>query len=195
MDVKFPDPGTVRHDIATFIAKKRPLLKSPVLQVGSGRAFKHAWWSDQRGLLNWPQDKWVGVDIVNTWGVDIVADFCGDFPEEVPTDFNSALLTEVLEHAHSPQKMLDNTFFALNPGSWIIVTAPFCAHVHNHPDDYWRFTPSGMALLMKRAGFIDIRTGPSETFIEADLCQYDLTIPAKHKIPKGTFGVARKPNV
>jgi hypothetical protein len=44
----------------------------------------------------------------------------------------------------------------LRPGGRLILTVPFAARWHYIPHDYWRFTPSGVRLLLDRAGFTDV---------------------------------------
>ena len=41
----------------------------------------------------------------------------------------------------------------LRPGGRIVLTVPFAARWHYVPYDYWRFTPSSLALLLEAAGF------------------------------------------
>jgi hypothetical protein len=46
---------------------------------------------------------------------------------------------------------------ALAPRGRLILTVPFAARWHFVPYDYWRFTPSGLKLLLQQAGFSDVR--------------------------------------
>lgn len=191
-----PDPGTVRHGIFTFLTQHRTFLQSPVIQIGAKRLFAHAWWADQRNLLQWPKETWIGTDLFEGHGVDVVADFC-DTDSVLKSfeagHFGGAVLTEVLEHAIDPLAMLRNTLRVLRPGCWALVTAPFVVHVHNHPNDYWRFTPEGMRVLMERAGFVDVVTMPSPSSVTCQYAQWDIEKPETHEIAKGTFGLGRKP--
>ena len=41
----------------------------------------------------------------------------------------------------------------MRPGGRLILTVPFAARWHYIPHDYWRFTPSGLRILIERAGF------------------------------------------
>jgi SAM-dependent methyltransferase len=66
------------------------------------------------------------------------------------------LATETLEHVADPDTFLDQAYRCLRPGGRLILTVPFAARWHYIPHDYWRFTPSGLRLLLERARFTDI---------------------------------------
>jgi SAM-dependent methyltransferase len=67
------------------------------------------------------------------------------------------LCTEVLEHVLDPGRLLSEVQRCLRPGGRLLLTVPFAARWHFVPYDYWRFTPSSMAHLLKDAGFADVR--------------------------------------
>jgi SAM-dependent methyltransferase len=75
--------------------------------------------------------------------------------EEASVD--TALCTEVLEHVPDPSVLLAQACRCLRPGGRLVLTVPFAARWHFIPYDYWRYTPSGLDILLRRAGFIDIR--------------------------------------
>jgi SAM-dependent methyltransferase len=66
------------------------------------------------------------------------------------------LATETLEHVPDPPTFLAEAFRCLKPGGRVIITVPFSARWHYIPYDYWRFTPSGLRVLLEQAGFGDI---------------------------------------
>lgn len=65
--------------------------------------------------------------------------------------------TETLEHVSSPGKFLEEAWRCLGPDGRIFLTVPFAARWHFVPFDYWRFTPSGLKLLLEKAGFSKIK--------------------------------------
>jgi SAM-dependent methyltransferase len=67
------------------------------------------------------------------------------------------LCTETLEHVATPDIFLKEAFRALKPGGRILLTVPFAARWHFIPYDYWRYTPSGLDLLLTQAGFFNNR--------------------------------------
>lgn len=66
------------------------------------------------------------------------------------------LATETLEHVENPEAFLRQAYRCLRPGGRLILTVPFAARWHYIPHDYWRFTPSGLRLLLERARFSDV---------------------------------------
>jgi SAM-dependent methyltransferase len=72
---------------------------------------------------------------------------------------NFVLCTETLEHVQDPGKMLREAFRCLRPGGQLLLTVPFAARWHFIPFDYWRFTPSGLKLLLEREGFASVLIG------------------------------------
>ena len=77
------------------------------------------------------------------WGVDSAS-------------FDIALCTEVLEHIEQPAPFLNRVHQALRPGGRLVLTVPFAARWHFIPYDYWRYTPSGLKILLEQAGFTAI---------------------------------------
>ncbi len=67
------------------------------------------------------------------------------------------LCTEALEHIPEPVLFLGEAFRCLKPGGRLLLTVPFAARWHFIPHDYWRFTPSGLEILLGKAGFSPVR--------------------------------------
>jgi len=67
--------------------------------------------------------------------------------------FQTIICTEVLEHVERPPEILNSIFEALSEDGLLLMTVPFSARWHFVPHDYWRFTPSGLKILLKDAGF------------------------------------------
>lgn len=75
--------------------------------------------------------------------------------EDASVDF--ILCTETLEHVLEPQSFLREAIRCLRPGGVILLTIPFAARWHFIPQDYWRFTPSGLQHLLDGCGFVQTR--------------------------------------
>lgn len=150
-DTRIAPRGTVRGDIKHFLASRAHLLRGEVLEVGS-RIHEGAWWMNNRDLR--PDLEWCGVDMQPGPGVDYVCKSdlsdLADLPGE---PFGGVICSEVLEHATDPLEMLQACWLVMKPGALILVTTLTSFHIHGFPDDYWRFTPAGLRLLMERAGF------------------------------------------
>jgi SAM-dependent methyltransferase len=67
------------------------------------------------------------------------------------------LCTETLEHVIEPAPFLSEAHRCLKRDGRLVLTVPFAARWHFIPNDYWRFTPSGMEHLLSKAGFEEIR--------------------------------------
>jgi SAM-dependent methyltransferase len=67
------------------------------------------------------------------------------FPDE---SFDYVVSDQVLEHIEGPpQRVIDESFRVLKPGGLAIHTTCFINPIHRDPNDFWRFTPDGLALL------------------------------------------------
>ena len=142
--------GTVWRDLAPRLAQ----VSGTILDVGCGA-------QPYRGLM--PSTvKYVGLD---------TADAASDFGYKIPDVLiigedgrwpianggaDCVLATETLEHVPRPAEFLAEAARCLAPGGRLILTVPFAARWHYIPHDYWRYTPSGLALLLRDAGFADV---------------------------------------
>lgn len=132
---------------------------SKVLTVGAGGEVnqllaKHA-------LVN--EFDVVSVDIDPARGPEIVGDIC---KMSLPADaFDVVVLSEVLEHLHSPSDGLRNLHCALKHGGKLILTAPFILPMHDRPHDYFRFTKHGLELLL--GNFRNVNIAARDSYFEA----------------------------
>lgn len=144
---------SVRGRIRAYLERNVHTLGSNVLEVGSRRPNGAGDWADNRRLA-YAETKWTGVDIEPGEGVDIVCDASSlTFDDNA---YTGALCSEVLEHVIDPLEVLRELRRCVEPGGYVLVTTLTAFPIHGYPDDYWRFTPSGMNLLMQRAGFTNV---------------------------------------
>lgn len=103
----------------------------------------------------------IGVDMQEGEGVDVVADL-----ETAPVlaPFAHIECLSVLEHVRRPWLMAANLERMLEPGGTIFIAAPFVWRVHAYPDDYWRFTTSGIKSLFTKIEW------QHEAYGHRDLC-------------------------
>ena len=93
-----------------------------------------------------PNHQYIGCDLREGYGVDEVLDLHAlDLPDNCA---GSVLCLDTLEHVKNPQLAISEMFRVLRPGGIAIISSVFEFPIHNHPDDYWRFTPQGLRLLM-----------------------------------------------
>lgn len=81
------------------------------------------------------------------------ADFCGDaaFLPLADGSVDTILCTEVMEHVPHPEKTIEEFARVLRPGGTVITTAPFFYPIHD-AYDFFRYSPDGLAAMMKRHG-------------------------------------------
>jgi len=194
MTARLPDPGTVRGEVSREILLHRELLVPPVLETGALRP-AHAWWADFREQLCFAREDWVGTDMQAGPTVDLVSDLCSISLENMlPWErFGSVLCAETIEHLEEPILALIQLRNSLRPGGWIVITMPFGFPIHNFPDDYWRFTPSGLRYMLEYCGFANVETHGFNWF-PMRLQDHLLDEPfVKREIPMHVFGKAQRP--
>lgn len=77
---------------------------------------------------------------------DIVGDLhTYDFGKNI---FDTIILSEVLEHLHTPHLGVQNIFKSLKPGGRLILTTPFIFPIHDRPYDFYRYTKYGLKHLL-----------------------------------------------
>ena len=105
------------------------------------------------------KDTYVGVDMQEGDGVDVVLDFTQEF-ENIDAKlhgvrFGTIFCMSVMEHCAQPFKMAENLTALLKPGGRICLSVPFSWKFHGFPSDYWRFTPEGVKKLFPNLEFND----------------------------------------
>lgn len=78
-------------------------------------------------------------------------DLC-DAPPPART-YDVVICEQVLEHVRDPWLAVRALHDLCAPGGHVIVSTPFLIKVHPSPDDFWRFTPRGLTVLLEGAGF------------------------------------------
>lgn len=177
---------SVRGRVRSWINQHADKLGDDVLEVGSRMGRADAWWIVNRDLA---RGKWLGIDMQPGPGVDQVADI-HDLPKEWAGKFSSVLCSEVLEHVARPWIAMPKLREVIRPGGYIVVTTLTSFPIHGYPDDYYRFTPAGLRLLMEDAGFTDVET---KNLGEFHVTLNDHGEPAQHRrvLPMHVFGVGR----
>lgn len=66
---------------------------------------------------------------------------------------DGVMILNVLEHVRDPERVATEIRRVLKPGGAVYAVAPFVFPYHEAPEDHWRYTVSGIALLFERLGF------------------------------------------
>ncbi|UCC98537.1 MAG: hypothetical protein JSW66_01320 [Phycisphaerales bacterium] len=141
-----------------FIRERAGQFDGPYLEVGSKN---YGTTQDVRSLFL-ARDDYVGVDMEDGPGVDLVLDLTAKF-EHVDARlgnrrFGTVFCLSVLEHCEHPFRMAENLTLLLKPEGRICISVPFAWQIHGYPNDYWRFTPEGVRKLFPRIQFDTGRT-------------------------------------
>jgi len=120
-------------------------FREPIHEFGSYLVGGQERLADVRGLF--PGKSFVGCDVRPGPGVDLVADLRRlTLPDR---SVGSALLLETLEHTADPVQALREVARVLEPRGVLLVTSCLDFKIHAYPEDYFRFTPSGIGVLLE----------------------------------------------
>jgi SAM-dependent methyltransferase len=159
-----PDPATDKPELevvgASYAAAMDRIAAQatgPVLQIGSRASvidLKAANWRNRLSRL-----PFVGLDMAPGDNVDVVADIAGEFRalrDRLKTfQFGTIICAHVLEHVRQPWIAARNIERLLVPGGLLFIQVPWVQAYHPFPEDYWRFSFSGIKSLFEDVHFED----------------------------------------
>jgi SAM-dependent methyltransferase len=67
------------------------------------------------------------------------------------------LCTGLLEHIPDSQRFIDELHRILKPGGKLVIAVAAISAIHEGPDDYFRFTPFGLATLFKDWSYLSMK--------------------------------------
>jgi SAM-dependent methyltransferase len=118
----------------------------PILEVGSFQVEGQEEVSNLRSFF--PGREYQGIDVRPGPGVDLVADV-EDLP--FPTaSVGTVLALNTFEHVPHFWRGLDEIYRVLRSDGVLLVSVPFYFHIHTYPNDYWRFTPAALDIVLDR---------------------------------------------
>ena len=137
------------------VSAKRFLKRYPkgslMLNIGSG--------------VHKPHPDIINVDIFYYKGVDLVAN-AEELP--LPTGCVDAIVCEsLLEHVPRPEKIVEEMYRVLKPGGGIYIVIPFVYPFHASPNDFQRWSVTGLRELIKTGNVevIGTRAGPTSALV------------------------------
>lgn len=167
---------------AEICSQTLPVLE-PIYEFGALQVEGQEGFADLRSFF--PGKSYIGTDFRKGPGVDVTIDLHDiDLP---PETVGTALLLETIEHVEYPRKAIENIYHVLKNDGILIVSSLMNFPIHNHPYDYWRFTPEGFKSLFKIFDFSYV------DFIgEPDFPRSVLGIASKKQIPDACMNNFKK---
>ena len=132
-------------DFARDVAENFPMAE-PIVEMGSRAAAGQEDIADVRGIFG--ASEHIGCDLQPGRGVDRIEDIHHlTFPD---ASIGTVLAFETLEHVADPIRAVDEMYRVLRPGGVLAMSSLMFFPIHEHPSDYWRFTPQGFELLLQQ---------------------------------------------
>ena len=94
------------------------------------------------------------IDWESTYHKNQFLDYAFDLNKPLPIEneqFDSIILSDVLEHIRYPEVLLKEMYRLLKPGGKAIINVPFYYWLHEHPYDYFRYTRYALESMVKEA--------------------------------------------
>lgn len=183
-------------DINQFMIVQRntDVIRDPILEVGSK---DYGSTPDFRSLI--PHSTYVGVDMIDGKGVDVILDMTDDFDTVDQRlggrRFKTIICFSVLEHCQNPFRMCENMTRLLEIGGTVFISVPFAWQIHGYPSDYWRFTPDGVKLLFPRIEFDEARSCMSTStpgeITAIDECMFRAELSVSTALKRRQYGLVR----
>jgi SAM-dependent methyltransferase len=108
---------------------------------------------------------------------------------------------QVLEHVVDPIQAVRNLYSLTFPGGLSVISVPFLIRIHLEPEDHWRFSPTGLGLLLSGAGFeiVTLKAWGHRRCVRANLRSWRPYVPFLHSlinhndVPVVVWAIARRP--
>ena len=114
--------------------------ENKVLNIGSG--------GELEDLIKKNFKEVHSIDIDQKRSPDQLLDVCDiNFKEKIKIKPSLVCCFEVLEHTKNPNKAIKNIYNILDKGDYFLVSVPFNFHIHDEPNDFFRFTYYGLKML------------------------------------------------
>jgi len=120
-------------------------IHSPIYEFGALQVPGQVGFADLRPYFCGKE--YIGCDMRPGPGVDRLLNLHQiDLPDQTA---GTVICVDTLEHVEYPRKALKEIYRILKPGGVAIISSVMNFVIHDHPSDYWRFTPEGFKSLLK----------------------------------------------
>ena len=120
------------------------------LNVGSG--------GNLENLIKKNFDDVFSIDIDKERKPDQIIDICDEnFEKKINYEPSLVCCFEVLEHTKNPSKAIQNIYNILKKDDFFLVSVPFNFHIHDEPNDFFRFTHYGLKMLFNDFAEVEIK--------------------------------------
>jgi len=152
----------MRKNIKEFVNISSSYLpiQEPIYEFGSLQVEGQIGFADLRPIF--PNKKYVGADMRKGAGVDVILNLHKiDLPSE---SVGTVLLLDTLEHVEFPKKAIEEIHRVLKSRGTIIMSSVMNFPIHDHPYDYWRFTPEAFKSLLSPFETVIVDSAGEEDF-------------------------------
>jgi len=135
--------NTGRIELYERIERHAKFIKGRVLDVGAGSFSRYKY------LFNFTE--YIKMDLEPRKGIDVVGRV-----ENIPfpdNSFDGVVCTQVLGDVFELHKAFAEIYRVLKPKGTALITENLFGHIHNEPNDFWRFTKHSLHRLATDAGF------------------------------------------
>ena len=162
----------MRDNVKAFVKDVAELFKvpEPIYEFGSLQVAGQEGYADLRPLF--PGRRFVGCDARMGAGVDRIEDLMQLSLADATA--GTVLILDTLEHVEHCHLAMAEVYRILKPDGILAISSVMLFPIHEHPADYWRFTPEAFRLLLR----------PFQTAL--------VSAEGEPEIPHTVFGVASK---
>jgi SAM-dependent methyltransferase len=122
-------------------------IVGPLVEMGARAASGQEELANLRPLFASKVDSYIGCDIQSGAGVDRIEDIHALTFED--DSIGTVLCFETLEHVADPIRAVQEMYRVLKPGGLLAISSVMFFPIHEHPWDFWRFTPEGFERLLE----------------------------------------------
>jgi SAM-dependent methyltransferase len=121
-----------------------------VLNIGSGGEIEELIKQNFKNVFS--------IDVDEKRSPNQILDLCDDnFKNKINVKPSLVCCFEVLEHTSNPIKAIKNVYEILDKNNYFLASVPFNFHIHDEPNDFFRFTYHGLVMLFKDFSEVKIK--------------------------------------